>query len=80
MPWAMPPIQRFGGALNLNIHFYMIFLDGVYVADHQPLVFRRIEALTPEALGQLVQMISQRIGRYLERVGLLVRDVENGYL
>ena len=23
-------IQRFGGALNLNIHFHMLFLDGVY--------------------------------------------------
>ena len=22
--------QRFGGALNLNIHFHMLFLDGVY--------------------------------------------------
>ena len=24
-------IQRFGSALNLNIHFHMLFLDGVYV-------------------------------------------------
>jgi hypothetical protein len=24
-------IQRFGSALNLNIHFLMLFLDGVYV-------------------------------------------------
>jgi len=23
-------IQRFGGALNLNIHFHMLFMDGVY--------------------------------------------------
>ena len=27
---AVTLIQRFGGALNLNIHFHMIFLDGVY--------------------------------------------------
>jgi hypothetical protein len=26
-------IQRFGSALNLNIHFHVLFLDGVYV-DH----------------------------------------------
>ena len=25
-------IQRFGGALNLNVHFHMLFLDGVYCA------------------------------------------------
>ena len=24
-------IQRFGSALNLNIHFHMIFLDGLYL-------------------------------------------------
>jgi hypothetical protein len=73
-------IQRFGSALNLNIHFHMLFLDGVYVVDHQPLVFRRTKAPTPAALERLIQTISHRIGRYLERAGLLVRDVENSYL
>lgn len=28
---AVPLIQRFGSALNLNVHFHMLFLDGVYV-------------------------------------------------
>ncbi len=28
---AITFIQRFGSALNLNIHFHMLFLDGVYV-------------------------------------------------
>lgn len=28
---AVTLIQRFRGALNLNIHFHKIFLDGVYV-------------------------------------------------
>ena len=27
---AVTFIQRFGGSLNLNIHFYTLFLDGVY--------------------------------------------------
>ncbi len=30
---AVTLIQRFGSALNLNIHFHMLFLDGVYIAD-----------------------------------------------
>ena len=30
---AVTLIQRFGSALNLNIHFHMLFLDGVYVQD-----------------------------------------------
>lgn len=28
---AVTPIQRFGSALNLNVHFHMIFFDGVYL-------------------------------------------------
>jgi hypothetical protein len=28
---AVTLIQRFGSALNLNIHFHMLFLDGVYI-------------------------------------------------
>ena len=30
---AVTLIQRFGSALNLNIHFHMLFLDGVYDDD-----------------------------------------------
>jgi hypothetical protein len=28
---AVTLIQRFGGAINLNVHFHMLFLDGAYV-------------------------------------------------
>ena len=28
---AVTLIQRFGSALNLNIHFHMLFLDGAYI-------------------------------------------------
>lgn len=31
LPGAVTLIQRFGSALNLNIHFDMLFLDGVYI-------------------------------------------------
>ena len=27
---AVTLVQRFGSALNLNVHFHMLFLDGVY--------------------------------------------------
>ena len=27
-------IQRFGSALNLNVHLHMIILDGVYTMEH----------------------------------------------
>jgi hypothetical protein len=78
---AVTLIQRFGSALNLNVHFHMLFLDGVYVerADGR-LRFRWVKAPTSAELNQLTQTLAQRIGRYLERQGLLERDVENSYL
>ena len=39
---AVTLIQRFGSALNLNIHFHMLCLDGAYVLDHGRPCFRRV--------------------------------------
>ena len=77
---AVTLIQRFGSALNLNVHFHMLFLDGVYLIDRELPVFRQLSAPRPQALEQLIHTISQRVGAYLEREGLLVRDIENTYL
>jgi len=80
---AVTLIQRFGSALNLNIHFHMLFLDGVYVtaeSQKERAVFRPVAAPTHQELTKLAHTISERIGRYLERQGLLVRDSENSYL
>jgi len=42
---AVTLIQCFGGALNLNIHFHMLFLDGVYADNkHGTLGFHRLKA------------------------------------
>jgi hypothetical protein len=36
-------VQRFGSALNLSVHFHMLFLDGVYVNDGaNPPAFRHV--------------------------------------
>ena len=78
---AVTLIQRFGGALNLNIHFHMLFLDGVYV-DHPngTAWFRWVKAPTNQELTQLAHTIAHRVGRFLERQSLLERDAENSYL
>ena len=67
-------------ALNLNIHFHILFLDGVYVTTSDRLTFRRVPPPTVAALEKLVRVISERVGRALERQGLLVRDLENSFL
>jgi hypothetical protein len=52
---AVTLIQRFGGALNLNIHFHMIFLDGVYVnRDGKLDRFRWVKAPTTAELSELI--------------------------
>ncbi len=58
----------------------MLFLDGVYVTSGERLSFRRVPPPTVAALEKLVRVISERVGRALERQGLLVRDFENSFL
>ena len=52
---AVTLIQRFGSALNLNIHFHILSLDGVYVyrGDRSPR-FQRLKAPVKEELEDLV--------------------------
>jgi hypothetical protein len=78
---AVTLIQRFGSALNLNVHFHMLFLDGIYLerADGS-LRFLWVKAPTNAELAGLTQTLARRIGRFLERQGLLERDAENSYL
>ena len=77
----MTLIQRFGSALNLNIHFHMLFLDGVYIQSAEgELHFRQVAPPTNAELQALLHRIAHRVARYLERQGLLERDVENSYL
>ena len=79
---AVTLIQRFGGALNLNIHFHMLFLDGVYTggANGRPMRFLKVKAPTKVDLTRLAHTIAQRVGRFLERQGLLERDTGDIFL
>jgi hypothetical protein len=78
---AVTLIQRFGSALNLNLHFHILLIDGVYQKKYNgQLRFHRVKAPTGSELNTLVATISQRIARHLERQGLLTRDDESSYL
>jgi hypothetical protein len=60
----------------------MLFLDGVYVdrTNGSSTRFRWVKASTSAELTQLTHTIAHRVGRFLERQGLLERDAENSYL
>jgi hypothetical protein len=36
---AITFVQRFGGLVNLNVHFHLLVPDGVFVDDHDRLAF-----------------------------------------
>lgn len=80
---AVTLIQCFGSALNLNVHFHMLFLDGVYVDDASEKNGQRFVSITNHFVADIVELthkISLRVARLLERSGLIESDGENTYL
>jgi Putative transposase len=51
-------IQRFGSALNVNIHFHMLCLDGAYLVDTRPPLFRRIAPPSQRELQAVAVLMS----------------------
>ncbi len=77
---AVTLLQRFGGALNLNIHFHLLVLDGVYVRVKDRLEFRRVPPPRKAELDELLATITRRVGRHLQRRGWLTRDAQSSQL
>jgi hypothetical protein len=68
---AVSFVQRFGDALNLNIHFHMLALDGVYAEDKKGCVcFRPAPPPSDAEVARVTERIQRRIARLLERRGL----------
>jgi hypothetical protein len=68
---AVTFVQRFGGALNLNVHFHSLLLDGVYAPGPDGAL--RFHPLAPPDNGEVervVGQVAQRIARLLKRRGL----------
>jgi hypothetical protein len=70
--------QRFGGSLNLNVHFHVIVPDALFAlgADGSPAV--RLEHGPPTSLdlAEIVQCTKSRVLAWLERKGYLRNDGE----
>jgi hypothetical protein len=68
---AVTFVQRFGGAINLNVHFHSLVLDGVYYLDDTRLVrFHKLAPPSDTEVLQLTERIARRVVRLLERRGL----------
>lgn len=61
-------IQRAGGALNLNVHFHSIFIDGVYTkSKNAHLIFKRVRKPTPSDLEEVVDSVIKAVKKHLQR-------------
>ena len=59
----------------------MLFLEGAISENPWAgTTFTRIKAPSHDDMVTLVHTISHRIARYLEKAGLVVRDMDNTYL
>jgi hypothetical protein len=68
---AVTFVQRFGDALNLNVHFHALVLDGVYARG--AIGGPRFHPLPPpdgDEVARVAHRIARRIVRLLERRGL----------
>jgi hypothetical protein len=64
-------IQRFGGALNLNLHFHALVLDGVFAPVAEgALRFRALDALTTLDVEEVLATIEPLVARRLRSRGL----------
>ncbi len=65
---AVTFIQRFGSALNLNVHFHTLITDGVFILQNdQTYLFQRLPPPTQKELQQLVNNIKFKIERKLKK-------------
>ena len=72
---AVTFVQRFGDALNLNVHFHSLVLDGVYA--HEPSGSLHFHPLPPPDDAEVARVagrIARQIVRLLERRGLAGAD------
>jgi hypothetical protein len=74
-PGAVTFIQRFGSALNLNVHMHSQVSDGAYIKyDKDKLRFIRIASPSLEEIRKITLKIARRVHRYLK---IRMNDVES---
>jgi hypothetical protein len=73
-PGSVTFLQRFGGALNANLHYHVIAIEGVFLGrTDQGLTPRFIKGEPPSDadIADVIQKISRRVIRKLRRLGYL---------
>ncbi|HJX52163.1 MAG TPA: transposase, partial [Polyangia bacterium] len=66
---SLTVVQRFGSSLNLNVHFHVIAMDGVYA--EQPdgnLLFHPLPAPSDENIARMARAVCRKVTRHLGRL------------
>ena len=66
-PWtgAVTFVQRFGGALNLNVHFHCVIPDGVFVREEGRVRFVALPGPSDDEMREVLRRIVQRLRKLL---------------
>jgi hypothetical protein len=73
---AVTGIQRFGGSLNLNVHFHAVVIDGVYREGR----FRPAPRPKRSDLEAMVVRVRRKIDGLLRREGVRLHDEEESVM
>ncbi len=76
---AVTVVQRFGSALNLNVHLHMLIPDGVYTFDQGMPCFHEVGPPPAESLQRLTAQIVRRVYRRLVADGWLKTSYSPGW-
>jgi len=68
-PGAVTLIQRFGGSLNLNVHYHMLFLEGGYYETQQGPRLWWIDPPTDVEIQEMTVTLALRVIRFLKKKG-----------
>ncbi len=72
-------IQRFGGAMNLNVHFHALILDGVFAATEDgTMQFHRAARLTTLDVEEVLATIDPVVARRTRPCELAAEEDESG--
>jgi len=69
-PGVVTFIQRFGSALNLNVHYHSLFADGVFYRSGDKYEFQRLPQPTQEELFRVAEKVKNKVLALIEKIGL----------
>ena len=72
---AVTIVQRFGGSVNLNVHYHAIVLDGVFAKDGDTVRFHPCPPLDATDVDEVLATVEAYVRGLLARRGSMERTV-----